>query len=236
MSSVITAFKTIFSDTGIPMTLVTDNTLCFTSEEFSDFAKSWNFNHTTSSPRYPKGNSHAEKAVGMVKQIYNHCEDPLFGMLILKTVPLLDVKEWSEKIFFGWALYTNLPKPSMVHTGYEDRYINKEATGAVPSTRNFSVQDPVWIKISENIPWKKGVIVSVHDHKSYDVQVHGDGKVYQRNTHHLTRRYPQVDENPVESDREDDPIGDTLQRTLRPMQRVKMPKIPLQATVHQDFI
>ena len=29
----------------------------------------------------------------MVKQIYNHCEDPLFGMLILKTVPLLDVKE-----------------------------------------------------------------------------------------------------------------------------------------------
>ena len=31
MSSVITAFKTIFSDTGIPMTLVTDNALCFTS-------------------------------------------------------------------------------------------------------------------------------------------------------------------------------------------------------------
>ena len=93
MSSVITAFKTIFSDTGTPLTLVTDNALCFTSEEFSDFAKSWNFNHTTSSPRYPKGNAHAEWAVGMVKQIYNRCEDPLFGMLILKTVPLLDVKE-----------------------------------------------------------------------------------------------------------------------------------------------
>ena len=33
-TSVITAFKTIFSDTGIPLTLVTDNALCFTSEEF----------------------------------------------------------------------------------------------------------------------------------------------------------------------------------------------------------
>ena len=32
-SSVITAFKTIFSNTGIPMTLVMDNALCFTSEE-----------------------------------------------------------------------------------------------------------------------------------------------------------------------------------------------------------
>ena len=55
----------------------------------------------------------------MVKQIYNHCEDPLFGMLILKTVPLLDVKEEPNKIFFGRSLHTNLPKPSMVHAEYE---------------------------------------------------------------------------------------------------------------------
>ena len=98
----IAAFKTIFSDTGIPLTLVTDNALCFTSEEFEDFTtKSWNFTHITSSPRYPKGKAHAEKAVGMVKQIYNRCDDPLYGMLILKTVPLLDVKESPDKIFFG---------------------------------------------------------------------------------------------------------------------------------------
>ena len=75
-TSVITAFKIIFSDTGVPMTLATHNALCFTSEEFEEFAKSWNFIHITSSPRYPKGNAHAEKAVGMVKQIYNCCEDP----------------------------------------------------------------------------------------------------------------------------------------------------------------
>ena len=183
-SSVITAFKTIFSDTGIPMTLVMDNALCFTSEEFAESAQDWNFTHITSSPRYPKGNAHAEKVVGMVKQIYNRCEDPLFGMLILKTVPLLDVKESPDKIFFGWSLYTNLPRPGMVHSGYEDRYIYKEATGVVPSTRNFNVQDPVWIKISENVPWKNGVIISVHGQESYDVQVHGDGKVYRRNMHH----------------------------------------------------
>ena len=53
-SSVITAFKTIFSDTGTPLTLVMDNALCFTSEEFSDFAKSWNFNHITSISKVPQ--------------------------------------------------------------------------------------------------------------------------------------------------------------------------------------
>ena len=86
----------------------------------------------------------------------------------------------------------------------------RETTGMTPSTRNLAMQDPVWIKIDENVPWQKGIIVSVRDHESYDVQV--DGKVYRRNTHHLTRRYPRVDENPVESDREDDPIRDTPQR------------------------
>ena len=176
-TSVITAFKTIFSDTGVPMTLVTDNALCFTSEEFEEFAKSWNFTHITSSPRYPKGNTHAEKAVGMVKQIYNRCEDPLYGMLILKTVPLLDVKESPDKIFFGWSLHTNLPKPSMVHTEYKDRYINQDTQGNVPNTQNFVINDPVWIKLNEDLPWKKGVITKVHDHQSYTVQV--DGRVYQ---------------------------------------------------------
>ena len=100
----------------------------------------------------PKGNAHAEQAVGMVKQIYNCCEDPLFGMLILKTVPLLDVKELPDKIFFGRPLHTNLPKPGMVHAGYEDRYINKEDTGTVPSIRNFAIQDPVWITLNEDLP------------------------------------------------------------------------------------
>ena len=75
------------------------------------------------------------------------------------------------------------------------------------------VNDPVWTKLNKDLPWKKGVIIKVHDHQSYTVQV--NGRMYCRNTHHLTRRYPRVDENPVESDREDDPIRDTPQRTLK---------------------
>ena len=232
-SSIITAFKTIFSNTGIPLTLVMDNALCFTSEEFGDFAKDWNFTHVTSSPRYPKGNAHSEKAVGMVKQIYNCCEDPLLGMLVLKTVPLLDIKESPDKIFFGWLLHRNLPKPSMVHAGYEDRYINKESTGVVPNTRNFTVHDPVWIKINDSLPWQKGIVASVCNHQAYDVQV--DGKVYHHNTHHLTRRYPRVGENPIENSEEETHIGDEPQRNLRQRQRVKMLRFPPQAVVQADF-
>ena len=100
-NSVITAFKTVFSDSSVPITLVTNNVTCFVSEEFAEFAKDWNFVHITSSPRCPKGNTHAEKAVGMVKQIYTRCADLLFGMLVLKTVPLLDVKESPGNFFLA---------------------------------------------------------------------------------------------------------------------------------------
>ena len=134
------------------MTLVTDNALCFTSEEFEDFAKSWNFTHITSSPRYPKGNAHAEKAVGMVKQIYNHCEDPLYGMLILKTVPLLDVKESPDKISLD--SHCTLICPNLVwsiqSTKIGTLIRTRTPKGNMPSTRNFVVNDPVWIKLNED--------------------------------------------------------------------------------------
>ena len=146
-NSVITVFKMIFSDTGIPKTLITDNTTCFLSEEFSEFAQNWNFTHITLSPRYPKDNTHAEKAVSMVK-----CEDPLFGMLVLKTVPLLDVKELPDKIFFGCTLNANLPRPGTLHRSYEERYINQDDSGNLSSIRCFKEHDPVWVKISEHFP------------------------------------------------------------------------------------
>ena len=78
-----------------------------------------------------------QKAVGMVKQIYTRCDDPLFGMLVFKMVPLLDMKESPDKLFFGHSLNMNLPKPGIVHKSYEERYINQDPSGRLPSTRNF---------------------------------------------------------------------------------------------------
>ena len=228
-SSVITAFKTVFSDSGVPVTLITDNATCFANEEFAEFTKDWNFIHVTSSPRYPKGNAHAEKAIGMVKQIYTRCADPLFRMLVLKTVPLLDVKELPDKLFFGHVLNTNLPKAETVHKLYEDRYIHQDDNGDLPSTRNFMENDPVWVKVNDHLPWKPGIVVNVCPNHSFDVQI--DGKMYCHNTHHLTRRYPRV---PISKD--DGPMSDgTPQRVLQSWPKVKMPQIPVQATMQKDF-
>ena len=51
----------------MPCELVSDNGPQFASSEFADFAKEWGFQHTTSSPHYPRSNGLAESSVKVVK-------------------------------------------------------------------------------------------------------------------------------------------------------------------------
>lgn len=46
------------------------------SLEFADYAREYDFQHVTSSPRYPQGNSEAERAVETVKSLLRKGEDP----------------------------------------------------------------------------------------------------------------------------------------------------------------
>ena len=58
--TVILGLKTIFSENGSPEILITDNGRSFISEDCKQFAMEWSFVHKASSPRYPKGNTHAQ--------------------------------------------------------------------------------------------------------------------------------------------------------------------------------
>ena len=62
--TLILALKAIFSESGVPNILITDNGRQYCSEEFKEFSLEWSFVHKTSSPYYPKGNSYTEKCNG----------------------------------------------------------------------------------------------------------------------------------------------------------------------------
>ncbi|XP_048584862.1 uncharacterized protein K02A2.6-like [Nematostella vectensis] len=61
--AVIKELKAIFARFGIPECLVTDNGPQFSAAEFAEFAKTWTFEHKTSSPTYAQSNDKAENAV-----------------------------------------------------------------------------------------------------------------------------------------------------------------------------
>ena len=73
--AVVRELKTMFARFGIPEILVTGNRPQFSSNECQVFAKSWSFNHVTTSPRYPQSNGKAENAVRTVKRLFEKCKE-----------------------------------------------------------------------------------------------------------------------------------------------------------------
>ena len=86
--AVIEALKTIFARHGIPDELRTDNGPQYHSDEFTQFAKVWGFQHTTSSPRFPQSNGETERAVRTVKDILRKEKDPAKALLAYRSTPL----------------------------------------------------------------------------------------------------------------------------------------------------
>ena len=98
--TVILGLKTIFSESGSPQMLITDNGRSFISEDFKQFAMEWSFVHKTSSPHYSTGNAHPKQAVDVIKEVYTKCGDNfLLGLLVHRTTPLLNcslVIDWHQ--------------------------------------------------------------------------------------------------------------------------------------------
>ena len=67
--TVVRACKSVFARLGTPDVLISDNGPCFDSELFREFARSWEFKHTTTRPGYPQSNCLVENAVKSVKRL-----------------------------------------------------------------------------------------------------------------------------------------------------------------------
>ena len=112
-TSVIAKVKATFSRYGIPKYVVSDNGPQFSSFEFAQFAKDWDFIHHPSRPKYPKLNGMAENAVkivkGLLKKADKHNEDPYLALIAHHSTPSSsDNKSPYEKLF-GHAMRTTLP-------------------------------------------------------------------------------------------------------------------------------
>ena len=89
--SVIGQLKSIFSEYGIPVTVMSDNGPQFASIEFKEFSRQYRFNHITSSPHYVQANGFIECMVQTVKMSMKKClasgHDFNLAMLVYRATP-----------------------------------------------------------------------------------------------------------------------------------------------------
>ena len=89
--SVIGQLKSIFSEYGIPMTVLSDNGPQFASTEFKEFSRQYRFSHITSSPLYARASGFIEHMVQTVKMSMKKCltsgHDFNLAMLVYRATP-----------------------------------------------------------------------------------------------------------------------------------------------------
>ncbi|CAB3991427.1 transposon Tf2-1 poly [Paramuricea clavata] len=112
-TTVVNVVRSIFSEQGIPETLICDNGTQFTSAQFQDLAKRYGFRVVTSSPYYPKGHGFIERQVQTVKKILLKCEesgtDPSLALLSLRSIPLSATLKSPAELLNGRMFKTTLP-------------------------------------------------------------------------------------------------------------------------------
>ena len=178
---VISHLKSIFAHHGIPEVVVSDNGPQYSSAVFEEFSKEYEFDHMTSSPKYPQANGEAERAVKTTKQLLEKNSDPYLALLAYRSTPLENGYSPSE-LLMGRKLRTTLPiapkqlKPSLPK---ESVLREKERKLKKRNKRNFDSRhkvkdlqplqpgDTVWIPESKS----EGTIVEQSDPRSYTVRV-----------------------------------------------------------------
>ena len=107
-TDVVTHLKSIFARHGIPETFVSDSGPQYSSREFQDFTKEYEFRHNTSSPYFPQGNREAERALGTIKNLLKKTDNPCKALLAYRSTPL-QVGYSPSQLLMGCVLRTTVP-------------------------------------------------------------------------------------------------------------------------------
>ena len=206
--------KVVFARYGIPDILVTDNGPEFASAEFSVFAKTWMFQHTTSSLYHPQWNGKAENAVKTVKRLFTKCRESGQSEFLA----LLDWRNTRTKGFgtspaqhlMGRRCKTLAP---VAGTLLQPRYSTEEETHALIGSKqrqqhhyNHHVKplqpidqaETVRMKLPGQKTWSPGTCLGKDGPRSYEVK-NGES-IYRHNCRQLIRSNepPIVDYNEAE--------------------------------------
>ena len=198
-SEVITQLKSMFARYGIPSELISDNGPQFASRKFREFAESWEFKHTTTSPKYPQANGQVENAIGIVKAVLEKAHedgtDPYVALLEVRNTPITGLNYSPAQIFLNRRLKTKLPTTAELleaQIPMDDRsqllaqqqkqkfYFDRGAKSLPPLRKG----DAVRVKTPNG--WKPATVTKLANTPRSAI-VTSDGTLYRRNRRDMIR-------------------------------------------------
>ena len=198
--ALIDVLRPIFANHGTPNTLWTDNGTNYVSQEFKDFAKSWEFEHCTSSPHHHQSNGKAESAVKIMKTMIKKArtdKSDIYKCLLewrnsitpgLTSSPAQRLMSRRTRSFLpcGTKQYepkvvTDVTKDIVMRRRKSKHYYDKKAK----NLPQLVIGQPVRVKTAPQSPrskWTQGQVVGQESARSYRVQV-GDTTLRRNRIH-----------------------------------------------------
>ncbi|XP_055585418.1 uncharacterized protein K02A2.6-like [Uranotaenia lowii] len=183
--TIIQQLKEWFAVHGIPRVLESDNGPQYSSQEFIEFSKEWCFDHSTSSPNFPRANGLAERFVQTAKALLKKCAedktDLQLALLHSRNTPRSADLPSSCKRLMGHLLRSNLPCTKMslqprpvsrVSTALnEEREHQKQyADRRAVESKRYNQEDSIMLQNHETKTWTPATILKCTDgRRSYVV-------------------------------------------------------------------
>lgn len=223
---IISKLKPMFARHGIPEVLIADN-MPFGSAEMREFAKNWEFEIVTSSPRYPKSNGLAERNVQTLKKLLKKAidsnGDTTLVLLNWRTANVTGTDLSPAELLMNRRLRTRLPvKASLlepkISKGVKQTFKNLQEKAK--SYYDIQAKSLSMLRAGEKVRYQKGsvwlpaiVVARHHSPRSYLIRTESK-HVLRRNRHQLKSVVEDSDETNNDSSGSDlegdDPVNDNM--------------------------
>ncbi|KAL9970142.1 hypothetical protein ACROYT_G022469 [Oculina patagonica] len=210
--TVIERSKALFSRYGVPEAVIGDNGGQFASEQFTNFARDWEFEHITTSPYHSQSNGKVESAVKIAKKIMKKAkrsgQDVWKAILDWRNTPTENMGSSPAQRLMSRRTRTLLPtanqllRPQVVEGVAEKIKVRRQKAKhyfdrGSKELPELKIGQPVRVKPSpsqrEN-KWRLGTCVQQVAPRSYIVDV--SGREYRWNRKFLRTTLEPVQEEP----------------------------------------
>ena len=183
--------KLVFSEHGLPETLISDNKTCYITEAFTSAMNAFHVNHTTGSLHYPQSNGMAEKYVQIVKSLFYKAKvegkDLFKCLMIYHNTPLCGSLQSLMQIVQSRStrsdpLTSNAARQRLGLQSEKLRNVNKN--GHLPS-HDLHIGQEVMCQDATSKQWYPAAITSLcAQPRSYNITTR-EGVTYRKTQAHL---------------------------------------------------